>query len=142
MYEAGGWVLLESTIADLPADLRWLYESGAVTLDQLGTLHTNLDAASAADIAGAIHEGTLQQLPGFDAPVEAAIAAALPNLRASIARIPLGRAVAIAEPLLERLRGTAGTAWAQPAGSLRRGDDTVGDIELVASTSDPQAAIT
>ena len=32
MYEAGAWVLLESAIADLPADLRWLFESGAVTL--------------------------------------------------------------------------------------------------------------
>jgi len=30
MFEAGGWVLLESAIADLPADLRWLFESGAV----------------------------------------------------------------------------------------------------------------
>lgn len=32
MYEAGGWVLVESAIADLPADLRWLFESGAVTI--------------------------------------------------------------------------------------------------------------
>ena len=31
MYEAGGWVLVESALADLPGDLRWLYESGAVT---------------------------------------------------------------------------------------------------------------
>ena len=35
MYEAGGWVLVESALADLPADLRWLYESGAVTIDEL-----------------------------------------------------------------------------------------------------------
>ena len=35
MFDAGAWVLLESAIADLPADLRWLFESGAVTLDQL-----------------------------------------------------------------------------------------------------------
>jgi hypothetical protein len=26
MHEAGGWVLVESTLADLPADLRWLYD--------------------------------------------------------------------------------------------------------------------
>jgi hypothetical protein len=32
MYEAGGWVLVESAIADLPADLRWLFESGVVTI--------------------------------------------------------------------------------------------------------------
>ena len=37
MYEAGGWVLVESTIADLPADLRWLFESGAVTESDLSS---------------------------------------------------------------------------------------------------------
>ena len=39
MFEAGGWVLLESAIADLPADLRWLFESGAVTLEQLAAIY-------------------------------------------------------------------------------------------------------
>ena len=38
MYEAGAWVLLESAMADLPADLRWLFESGAVTISQLAAI--------------------------------------------------------------------------------------------------------
>ena len=42
MYEAGGWVLVESALADLPGDLRWLYESGAVTIDQLAAIHRAL----------------------------------------------------------------------------------------------------
>ena len=46
VYEAGGWVLLESTVADLPADLRWLYESGAVTLEQLAALHASCGVTS------------------------------------------------------------------------------------------------
>src|SRR6185312_2474058 len=50
MYDAGGWVLMESAIADLPADLRWLYESGAVTIAQLAALHSALGAISAADM--------------------------------------------------------------------------------------------
>src|SRR5690349_679907 len=54
MYAAGGWVLVESTLADLPADLRWLYESGAVTLDQLSTLHRALGVTSRADLADAL----------------------------------------------------------------------------------------
>jgi DNA polymerase (family X) len=140
MYEAGGWVLLESTLADLPPDLRWLYESGAVTLEQLGAMHQALGVMSAADLAAAVQEQSLRGVDGFDEPIESAIAAALPTLRASIPRIPLGRAVAVAEPLLARLRAAAGTAWAAPVGSLRRAQDTVGDIELVAATSDPRAA--
>jgi DNA polymerase (family 10) len=141
IYEAGGWVLVESTIADLPADLRWLYESGAVTLEELAAVHRTRNITSAADLGIALDEHALGAASGLDASVEGKIAAALPGLRAAIPRIPLGRAVAAAEPLLARLRSTAGVLWAEPAGSLRRGQDSVGDIELVASTRDPAAAI-
>src|SRR5439155_7659855 len=103
MYEAGGWVLVESTLADLPADLRWLFESQAVTLDQLAAIHSALHVTSAADLAAAITEGGLRAVPGIDAGVETAIKAALPTLRATIPRIPLGRATALAEPLLDQL---------------------------------------
>ena len=140
MYEAGGWVLVESAIADLPADLRWLFESGAVTIEQLGALHRELGITSIADIVDAVREQKLRALPGFDAEVEAAVGAALPALRSRIPRIPLGRAVSVAEMVLEPLRA-AGVAWAIPVGSLRRGQDMVGDIEILAPTATPVAAI-
>jgi DNA polymerase (family 10) len=139
--EAGGWVLVESALADLPADLRWLYESGAVTLEQLAAAHAALNVTSAADLAAAVQTQTFRQVPGLDPSIEERVATAIPALRSSIPRIPLGRAVAIAEPLLDRLRATPGVAWAVPVGSLRRGQDTVGDVELLAASSDPAAAI-
>ena len=141
MYEAGGWVLLESTIADVPADLRWLIESGAITIEQIAAAHRALDVTSAADVAAAIREQMLRKVAGMGEPVEAAVAAALPAIRSSIPRIPLGRAVSIADPLLAQLRSAKGVMWAEPAGSLRRGQDMVGDIELFASIEDPAAII-
>ncbi len=141
MYEAGGWVLVESAIADLPADLRWLFESGAVTIEQLGVIHRELGVTSAADLADAVREQKLRVLHGLDSSVEATVSAALPSLRARIPRIPLGRAVAVVETVLEPLRAVPGVAWAVPVGSLRRGHDMVGDIEILAPTDDPAAAI-
>ena len=141
MYDAGAWVLMESAIADLPADLRWLFESGAVTIEQLGALHHTLGATTAADLAGAAERQAIRTVPGLDANAEYAIAAALFDLRAAIPRIPLGRAVAMVEPILTQLRATPGIDWATPAGSLRRGQDTVGDVEIVAAAADPSAAI-
>jgi DNA polymerase (family 10) len=141
MYDAGAWVLLESAIADLPADLRWLYESGAVTIGQLAVMHQALGVTSAADVAAAVRLQQLQTLPGLDGAVSDAVAAALPTLRARIPRIPLGRATALTDPLLAQLRSTAGIDWACGAGSLRRGQDTVGDIELIAAAPDPARAI-
>src|SRR5262245_57129375 len=140
MHEASGWVLVESTLADLPADLRWLYESGAVTLEQLAATHRTLGATSAGDLAAAVQERTLARA-SIDDATAAAIAGALPRLRAAIPRIPLGRATAVADPLIARLRALAGVSWVEPSGSLRRGEDTVGDIEILASTADPSTVI-
>ena len=39
------------------------------------------------------------------------------------------------------LRAQPGVAWAEAAGSLRRGQDTVGDIEIVAPASSPAQAL-
>lgn len=139
MYDAGGWVLLESAIADVPSDLRWLFESGAVTIDQLAALHGRLGVTTAADLASEVAAETIRTLPGFDANVEAAIAAALPTLRGSLPRIPLGRAMALLQPVIDCL-AAAPAEWVSPVGSLRRGQEMVGDIEVIAAVSDPGAA--
>ncbi len=139
MSDAGGWVLLESAIADLPADLRWLFESGAVTIEQLAALHHALGVTSTPDLLAELRRDAVRRVPGIDVAVEAAIASALPGLRAAIPRIPLGRAMSLAEPVLACLRET-GAAWAQPVGSLRRGQDMVGDIAVVAPMEDPALA--
>jgi DNA polymerase (family 10) len=141
MYDAGAWVLLESAIADLPADLRWLYESGAVSIEQLGAIHRNLGATSAADLGAILGSRAIRALPGFEAATEANIAAALPGLRKAIPRLPLGRAMSIAAPILSKLRQTQGVQSAGVVGSLRRGHDSTGDIELVAPAEDTTAAL-
>jgi DNA polymerase (family 10) len=137
MHEAGAWVLLESAIADLPADLRWLLESDAVTIEQLATIHARLGATTAFDLGEAVRRGLLRTLPGVDADVDAAIARALPTLRTSVPRVALGRASAIAEPLIDLVHGLPAVEWAECAGSVRRGQDTVGDIDIVVATNDP-----
>ena len=65
MYEAGGWVLLESTLADIPADLRWLIESGAITIEQTAAAHRALGVTSGADVAAAIDDKMLRRVAGF-----------------------------------------------------------------------------
>jgi DNA polymerase (family 10) len=139
MFDAGAWVLLESAVADLPADLRWLFESGAVTLDQLATLHGTLGVTSAGDLATAVAAEAVRAAPGFDARIEAAVVAALPHLRAAVPRVPLGRAMSLAQPVMDCLTG-AGAPWASPLGSLRRGRELIGDVEVLAPLENPVAA--
>ncbi len=141
MHESAAWVLMESAIADLPADLRWLFESGAVTVKQLAALHQALGVTTAGDLAAAVADHAVRHVEGLDGPGEEAIARALPTLRRAVPRITLGRAVTMVRPILEQLRSTTGVIWASPGGSLRRGQDTVGDIEIVAATTSPADAI-
>lgn len=141
MFEAGGWVLRESAIADLPADLRWLYESGAVTIEQLASIHSGLGATSAADLAVEVRRHAIQRIPGLTQAIEEAVAAALPGLRAATPKISLGRAVAIADPILAGLHEAPGIESITLVGSLRRGHDLIGDIEIVAPANDPTAAL-
>src|SRR5262249_61414722 len=55
--------------------------------------------------------------------------------------IPLGGAVALRDPVIASLTSHETTATALPVGSLRRGDDTVGDLELVAPSEAPHSVI-
>jgi DNA polymerase (family 10) len=141
MYDAGAWVLRESAIADLPTDLRWLFESDAVTIEQLAALHRALGVTTAADLSAAVDAEAIRSVPGLSEQVEHSVAGALLDLRTAVPRTPLGRATTIVEPILARLTSAAGIEWAEAAGSLRRGQDTVGDIELVAASQDPAGMI-
>ena len=139
LHDAGGWVLLESAVADLPADLRWLFESGAVTIEQLAHLHRVLGVTSVSDLAAEAHAHSIQAVPGLDVETERAIAGALPDLRAAVPRVPLGRATSLVRPVMDCLL-RAGAPWVSPVGSLRRGRELVGDVEVLAPLQDPGAA--
>jgi DNA polymerase (family 10) len=141
LHDAGVWVFLESALADLPGDLRRLFDSGAASVEQLARLYQALGTTSAADLAAAVESHAIRDVADLGGALEAAVAAALPGLRGGVPRNPLGRATAIVEPVLAYLRSCPDVAWARPAGSLRRGEETVGDIEVVASAAKPAAAL-
>ncbi len=135
------WVMREHAIAHLPTDLRWLFEAGALTLEQFLLLTSGLDVVSLGDMALAVRRGSLREMAGLGAEAEAAVARTLPTLRSRVSRIALGRALAAAEPLLSLLRAFPDVGWAQPTGSLRRGHDSVGDVEILVDTESAPAVL-
>ncbi len=86
-----------------------------------------------------IATGELETLPRMGAKTIA-------NIRESIAfaaragdRMRLGEALPLAEGIVEQLRGVDGVQQVEYAGSLRRGRETIGDIDVIAATSRPEA---
>src|SRR5690606_34673148 len=72
---------------------------------------------------------------------------AVDRIKASIAiaeegqqRLWLGRALPLAEAVVEHMLGVPGVKKAAFAGSLRRGRESVGDIDILVATADPTTA--
>ena len=96
----------------------------------------------------------IESLDDLEAKLDSPELAALPrmgkkkvdNIRQAIAfsrksqdRIPLGKARPIALELVERLRAVPGVRRADFAGSLRRGRETIGDLDFLVCCDDAEA---
>jgi DNA polymerase (family X) len=94
-----------------------------------------------AELEAAARTGKLRGLPGMGEKSEAKILAGVEALQRRGGRIPIGRAWLEAQALLAYLRALPDVGTAELAGSLRRMRSTIGDLDLVASSSSPQAVM-
>ncbi|HSJ72731.1 MAG TPA: DNA polymerase/3'-5' exonuclease PolX [Miltoncostaeaceae bacterium] len=100
-------------------------------------LWEELGVASVDDLAAALADGRVREVPGFGAATEARLAAELARHAAAEAddeRVPIGSALPVAEEIARDLRAAVPGARVELAGSLRRGRESVHDIDLVAAT--------
>ncbi len=92
------------------------------------------DAFQVCDIAGVeklAQEGKLRGLPRLSEKSEQKILRAIEQYRKISGRFHLDVADQVAETLTSRLKGLPGVDKVTPAGSLRRGRETVGDVDLL-----------
>ena len=108
-----------------PKTVRTLWEKAGIT--DLDTLRAKLDA------------GGLEDLPRMGKKTIDNIRAAIEFAAKGAERTRLGTALPAAEAIVERLRSVSGVTQIEYAGSLRRGQETIGDIDILAATSDPDA---
>jgi len=106
---------------------------------KIRALHEKLAIETLGELEYACLENRLVELPGFGARTQQKILTGIEHLKRYKERHLCSEALEAAEPLLAKLRGRPGVAAASLAGSLRRGNETVKDIDLVASSDDPEA---
>jgi DNA polymerase (family 10) len=98
------------------------------------TLALIWDAFQVSDVAGVeklAREGKLRDLPRMSEKTEQKLLKAIENYRRVSGRFRLDQAAELAQKLTEHLSGLAGVEKVTPAGSLRRGRETVGDLDLL-----------
>lgn len=99
--------------------------------------------AGVTDVKGLkaiIADGSILGLPRMGKKAVEKISSALRFAEQDTGRLHLGVALPVALRIVERLRGTPGIKRIEWAGSMRRGRESVGDIDILASTTDAAAA--
>ena len=103
-----------------------------------GRLWRELDVKSVEEVA-ALPEGRLASLKGFGKKSEERILSAARKYDAHERRMLLSEASALGGHMLLFVRSHPATERAEIAGSLRRMKETIGDLDIVAASTDPQA---
>ena len=126
----------------VPAGVVYLLEIPDVGPRTAKLLWEELGLQSVAEVEAAAGNGQLQGLPGLGAKSEAKILAGIEALHRRSDRIPLGTAWPVALDLLEGLQAASPEILeATVAGSLRRMQSTIGDIDLLASSTVPESVM-
>jgi DNA polymerase/3'-5' exonuclease PolX len=102
---------------------------------------TDLGIEGPAELEGAIDQGRLDSVKGFGPKKIDQIRTALAAARASpaaTARAPIESVYPIAERIVRALRGRARTDTVEVAGSFRRRRETVGDLDILVTSEEPE----
>ena len=117
--------------AQVPPGLLTLLGVSGLGPKTIRAMWQTLSIVDIPSLERAIADGTLLTLPRMGQKAVDKIRASLAVVKAGTDRLPLGRAWVVAESIAARLRAMPGVARVEPAGSLRRGKETVGDIDIL-----------
>ena len=130
---------LEDLEEQIPAGVVELLAIPEVGPKTAKLLWEKLGIASMAEAEQAARSGKLRELPGLGVKSEAKILAGIEAFYRRSDRLSLGTAWPVAQELLDLLRRQASILRADAAGSLRRMQPTIGDIDLLVAANDGEA---
>jgi DNA polymerase (family 10) len=140
-FDTGNITDLETLRAEIPPGLISLLDVSGLGPKTVGRLWREADVVDRATLRAAIDEGRLTSLPRMGAKTIANISDSLTFAEQAAKRTSIGRALPLAESLIECLSTIKGVGMMEYAGSLRRGRETIGDIDILATAKDPAALV-
>ena len=129
----------QELLLEFPPTILDLLRLQGVGPKTVALLYSSLNIRSVEELVEAAKSGRLRELKGMGAKKEALILKAVEEREKDRGRHLLSDTTAIAAELVGYLRGQAPAAEFMPVGSLRRGCETCGDIDILA-TIDPAPA--
>lgn len=121
----------DDLLKELPPGLLDLLEVSGIGPKKVQLLYDKLGIQSVDELEKAAKEGKLRNLPHMGEKTEEKILKAIGELKSHKGRFRLSLALSYAEPLVDYLKMIPGVLEVEPAGSLRRWKDTIGDVDIL-----------
>jgi DNA polymerase (family 10) len=131
----------EELKASIPPGLVAMLSIPGLGPKKIKAINDKLGLETLEQLEQACRDGKIAELDGFGEKTQANILQGIQFRRQYASRHLLGDALAVAEPILDSLRSHPGVVRCSTAGSLRRLKETIGDIDLLASSKQPGAVI-
>lgn len=138
LMRSGRLEAYEKLQAQVPAGVVEMLQVLDVGPKRAALFWRELGITSVDALEKAARAGRLRALPGMGAKSEEKVLAGVEALKRRTGRTLLGMAWPLADVMLEALREAPGVMQAAPAGSLRRMRETVGDLDLLVASTDPE----
>jgi DNA polymerase (family 10) len=137
IVKTGDYSLRKKLLKKYPATILDVLQLQSLGPKKVAFLWSNFKAATVADVERLAREQKLRDLPGFGEKSEQNILKAVDVFKKSTGRFLIHTAETAALALAEHIK-KAGKAVdsVTPAGSLRRGKETVGDLDLLVTLAD------
>ncbi|HII05784.1 MAG TPA: DNA polymerase III, partial [Methanotrichaceae archaeon] len=126
---------------ETPPGMAELLQISGLGPKTVSMLHQKLGVSNVEELELVAREHQVRRLPRMGPTSEKNILRAIERWKKRSDRIPLGVALPIAEDILGHLKKVEGIENLTLAGSLRRGRETVGDIDILATSDSPERAI-
>jgi DNA polymerase (family X) len=141
LSRTGRLAFYDRLAADVPAGLLGLLRVQGVGPKTVRILYESLGIDSLDELRLAAQAGRLRMVKGLSEKAEASILTGIASLDTRPERMLLGQAEAIVKRLLAELATVPGVTRLEPAGSYRRRRETIGDLDLLAETTDAGALV-
>ena len=142
LLETGSLEFYEKLKAEFPEGLLEIMDVPGVGPKTALRLCQEMGVATVEELEEAIEDGHVARLPRLGKKAADNILRHLRTLRTKDRRMPIGQAISVAETVMNALRQRCpGIGKLEAAGSLRRFEETIGDIDLVCTAQDPQEVI-
>ena len=137
IVKTGDYSLRKKLLKKYPATLLDVLQLQSLGPKKVAFLWSNFKAATVADVEKLAREEKLRDLPGFGEKSEQNILKAVEVFKKSTGRFLISTAEDAALAIAEHIKKAGkGVDSVTPAGSLRRGKETVGDLDLLVTLSD------